>query len=353
MFRSGLPGWLVRSSSALLLLSALLTGPDALAQTDAATAEALFEQGRDLLRAGKTTEACPKLAESQRLDPATGTLLALAMCHEADGKLASAWAEFVSAEALSRNEGRADREEVAQGRVQALRPRLSTLEIRVPSQVAILAGVEIRRDGIVLGGGAWNVAVPVDGGEHVVAVTAPGKITWQGTSVVKAQSDRAVLEVPALQPAPAGPSRAPESRSSVDLNSPPDTAARGRWGTLEWAGVGTAGAGVVALGIGGFFLSSALGKKSDSKSDCSGNACGDEGYSQRSDAVSRGNTATILGVAGGVLVAAGATLFVVGRVKAKPRRADSGRREGSAPERAALVLGASPAGLGAQFSTPF
>jgi len=218
----------------------------------------------------------------------------------------------------------------------------------VPSEVAALSGLEIRRDGVVLGRGAWNVAVPVDGAEHSIDVTAPGKVAWQGKVVVKAESDAAVLEIPALQVAPAEQERSSQGLRTLDT-SPADAGSASRWGALEWAGVGTAGAGVVALGVGGYFLSSALGKKSDSEQDCTGNACGPQGYSQRTSAVSQGNTATILGIAGGALLAGGATLFIVGRVKASRTRTDSD----SPPQSATLALAASPASLAAEFSARF
>src|SRR6478752_1716665 len=168
--RSRLAVWTV-----LVVLSELRPRTAFAQGANAATAEALFEQGKQLLRAGNAPAACPKLAESQRIDPSTGTLLALAMCHEADGKLASAWAEFITVEARARNEGRLDREQAAHARSQALRPRLSTLEIRVPAAVAALPGLEVRRDGAVQGSGAWNVVVPLDAGEHVIQVSAPCK----------------------------------------------------------------------------------------------------------------------------------------------------------------------------------
>jgi hypothetical protein len=308
----------------------------ALAQSaDTATAEELFEQGKQLLRAGNAAAACPKLAESLRIEPSTGTLLALAMCHEADGKLASAWAGFVSVEARARNEARPDREQAAHARAQALRPRLSTLEIRVPAQVASLEGVEVRRDGTVLGHGAWNVVVPMDGGEHLVEVSAPGKLTWRGKVQVKPEAEAAVLTVPPLASAPAG-------ATSPSADGKP----AGHFGTLEWTGIGLAGAGVVGLGVGGYFLSSALGKKSDSSNDCEGNVCGAEGSAARRSAVSNGKAATVFGIAGGVLAVGGATLFVVGRVRARPG-------ESAPPSAGQLAFSVGPAGAGAQYSAHF
>jgi hypothetical protein len=312
-----------------------LSASPALAQSaDTATAEELFEQGKQLLRAGNAAAACPKLAESLRIEPSTGTLLALAMCHEADGKLASAWAGFVSVEARARNEARSDREQAAHARAQALRPRLSTLEVRVPAEVGSVRGVEVRRDGTVLGRGAWNVVVPMDGGEHIVEVSAPGKLTWRGKVQVKAEAEAAVLTVPPLAPAPA-------AASSPTANSKPP----GRFGPLEWTGIGLAGAGVVGLGVGGYFLGSALGKKSDSAKDCDGNLCGPDGSAARRDAVSSGNTATVFGVVGGVLAVGGATLFVVGRLRARPGE--------SAPSGGQLAFSAGPGGVGARYSARF
>ncbi len=48
-------------------------------------AEALFREGREAMKRGDYAVACPKFEESQKLDPANGTLLNLALCEEALG----------------------------------------------------------------------------------------------------------------------------------------------------------------------------------------------------------------------------------------------------------------------------
>lgn len=49
---------------------------------DAVRASALFAEGRQLMAAGDYASACPKLAESQALDPAADTALDLGICYQ-------------------------------------------------------------------------------------------------------------------------------------------------------------------------------------------------------------------------------------------------------------------------------
>src|SRR5882724_2808972 len=143
--------------AALSVVAALVASTPAWAQSaDSAASETLFREGKRLLDHKEFARACPKLAESFRLEPATGTLLALAMCHEGDGKIASAWAEYADAAGRARREGRPDREQAALQWASALEPRLSTLTILVPDAVARTQGLEVKRDGITVGQAGWG-----------------------------------------------------------------------------------------------------------------------------------------------------------------------------------------------------
>lgn len=79
-----------------IVSAALSVSTTSLAQdeTPAQVAESLFREGRDAVKKGDYAVACPKFAESQRLDPANGTLLNLALCEEGWGRLADARAHL-------------------------------------------------------------------------------------------------------------------------------------------------------------------------------------------------------------------------------------------------------------------
>src|SRR5688572_14952271 len=94
-----------RLSVALALaLTTLCAAPPALAQTarDPAAAEALFNTAKELLKAGDWANACAKFRASMELDPAVGTQIKIAKCHEHDGKLATAWYAYQRARQLNR-----------------------------------------------------------------------------------------------------------------------------------------------------------------------------------------------------------------------------------------------------------
>jgi serine/threonine-protein kinase len=158
---------------ATMLASCLLAAP-AIAQTlDKSAAVTLFDEAQQLMEAGRYAEACPKYAESNRLDAQLGVLLHLADCYEKTGKLASAWVCFRDAADLA--DRRADeRSLTAKQRAQALESRLSRLTVTVP-QAADVTGLEVRRDGALLTESLWGVAIPVDSGRHTITATAPGK----------------------------------------------------------------------------------------------------------------------------------------------------------------------------------
>jgi len=297
---------------------------------DKALATVLFQQGRALMTDGKIPEACLKLEESERLDPGGGTILNLALCHEQEGRLARSWSEFNEAAGRARKDGRRDRESAAVEHARALEPRLSRLTVVVPGSVQV-PGLQVERDGRELGPGAWSTAMPVDGGEHIVRATAPGRAPFTAKVVIAREHDVQSIEIPVLAtPVVVVTPPSFSSAAPAPAIAPPFMTAH----RLRWAAIGTGGVGVVALGGAGYALATALSAKKASNTDCMGDVCGPVGRQQRSDAVSRGNLATIFGVGGAVLVGAGATLFYLGRRSSVPKE------EARGPTR--LLLGAAP-----------
>lgn len=209
-----------------LVAAASLT-PRAWAQSEtrAAVAEGLYRQARDLMAAGKYDEACPKFAESQRLDPATGTLLNLAACHERQGKLATAWIEYSEALAAARRDQREDRVEYARQRGAELEAKLSRLTLLL-APGADVPGLSLELDQATIGRAVIGAPMPIDPGSHTVTARAPGKKPWTQTIEIGAIADQKTVTIPLLEDAPAEPAAptttAPPASLSVAPAAPTD-----------------------------------------------------------------------------------------------------------------------------------
>jgi Tetratricopeptide repeat len=280
-----------------------------------AAAEALFNQGRSLMTAGKYGEACDKFEASQQLDPGLGTMLNLAECYEKTGRTASAWAEYREAIPLARAAGSKARLELATERAKALEERLSTLTIRAMAGDAETAQLEVRRDGVALQPGEMGAPIPVDPGEHVIEATAPGKHPWSSKVQVTGDAAKVAVEIPKLEstekttapppPPPAPPLTTPPANTAKAADSSAGSGQR-------ITGLVLGGAGAVGLGLGAFFGLQASSKWSDAKSKCADYpyGCAADAQDLRSSAHSQATVSTVGFLAGGALLAAGVALYL-------------------------------------------
>lgn len=247
------PRWLVPWAACASL--ALVGAPARADTSNSALAESLYQAARDLMAQGNYAAACPKFAESYRVGPATGTLLNLAACHEAEGKVATAWGEFTEAAVLARRDGRTDRVQFAEERSNALLPKLSRLTISAEPGVDVSA-LEIRLDGSVVGAATLGVAAPVDPGEHVVDVTSVGKKPIIIRVTLAPDADQKTVTIPALAAAPAAPpppvaaqpvSPAPAPPKEVERSRPIPTSAYVAGGATVALGAATIVTGAMYL----------------------------------------------------------------------------------------------------------
>ena len=168
---------------------------------EVALAEMLYRQGRQLIAEGKVSEACPKFAESYRLDAATGTLLNLASCHESEHKLATAWLEYSEAVTLARHDRREDRIRFAQEHLSAIEPKLSRLTVVVPPGVEA-PDLEIQVDRVSVRRAAWGVPSPLDPGAHTVEARAKGRKAWSKEFKIDRDATNVTVTIPSLEPEP-------------------------------------------------------------------------------------------------------------------------------------------------------
>lgn len=266
-------------------------------------ADALFREGREASDKGDYARACPKFAESQRLDPAPGTLLNLAVCEEHLGNLRSA------------------REHLT-----ALLPQLSVSDERAPFAKELLAKIDARFSRLVLslapGAPAGTEVKDAEGkvlplgselvlepGARTLTVSAPGHNPTE-LRLSLAAGQREAREV-APQPLPSEV-KAPGPGGPL---GPAVPAKGGSSSTLQIVGIASGGVGVAALGVAAVSGVVLLSKKKHLDDLCQKKVC-------PRDALNEANTTPllplntvswVLAIAG---VGAGAALIILTREKA-------------------------------------
>lgn len=303
----------MRFVAALLGLEATLLAAPVCAQPAEPSARTLavdmFDAGDALVASGRIREACPKYAESYRLDPQLGALLHWADCLEQDRKLASAYAAFRDAAELAARAGD-QRRDFALARVRLLEPRLSRVIIETPN-TPLPPKATIQLDSVRILASGLGVGVALDPGEHSLRVSAPGYESFSRKFTVAGEGQLQRLEIPPLaqisRPAPVLAS----APAPILVQSP---APERRGVSQKWIGVGVGGAGVVAMGVSAVFFANMahlLNEREElcPRSPCSAGTDRSRVRALESDARTAEAWAIGLSLSGLLAAAAGAVLY--------------------------------------------
>jgi PEGA domain len=325
-----------RSTRALAIIAIVCLASSARAQSSAPSASgpdeqrrtALYTEGFDAATAGRWAEAKDRFAEALAIRASAKVYFSLAQAEEQLGQLASASRDYKHALEDARAAGENDVASAAGGALAALEPRVPRVRVVVTGASGAVATL----DGQTV---AVNTPIAVDPGAYHIVVSAPGKREAQATVAV---GERQQLDVPLRL----------EEEASANSTSSGATEAAGpstQRTSFPWRTVGlvTAGAGLVALGVGTYFGLDAKSKNDQSNSsgcNASNNDCTPSAAAIRRDAITAGNTSTVLFVVGGVLAAGGVALWLL----APAPQADGAVGVSAAP----LIV---PGGAGLSLST--
>ncbi len=291
--------------------------PAAVQTPSEARAEARFREGSEAFDQGRVDDACAAFGESLHLFATLGTLLNLALCHEKQGRVATAWAEFVHAGAWATDR---DRRDFAKQHAARLERSLPRLRVEVEGN----APVQVTLDGDSLSDARRAMPLFVDPGAHNLTAAAPGRRSFSTTVTIapNPSGDAPVLvTLPELEPLPEAAPVAP---------APPAPPAPSRSSRVA-AGWIAGGVGGLALGAGVAFGIDALSRTESLGSRCTGEC--DFGPAKTAEAVSLAMLVT--GAAG---IAAG-TWLLLGPARTSPRPIALYVAPNAAPHAAGLSLG--------------
>jgi hypothetical protein len=298
----------MRALVATILVAALATNAAAEpAAGDQPIALALFEEGKQLATSGDFTAACPKFEAAARLTHWLGVELNLADCYEHLGRTASAWILFLKA-ADHADRDHDPRGAYARSRAESLAPSLARLTITTAEPAHADTALELRIDRVVVDTNAFGIALPLDPGEHVVEVSAPGRVTFSRRLVLTAGATT-TLEIPTLEirtlEAPTLDAPTLASASSPSEPRP----GRSHHPFARWLG----GAGALLAGTSVVFgIDAKLRYDAATREHCDAHiACDDVGLDAIRSARRRGDIATVTGIAGVAAMAGAVVIYAL------------------------------------------
>jgi hypothetical protein len=290
-------------------------------------AESFFRQGLREFDAGAYDAACAALTESLRLDPKLGTLLNLALCHEKQGKTASAWVEYTHAAAWAAGIGQTERHDFASDHVTLLERRLFRVMLVLPIEPELKVEVDHQS----LPEPEPVLPVFLDPGDHLITVSAPGRKRFETVFHVLPGANAQDLPIPALQAEVVPP-----------LPPPPPPPPPERPDTQRIAGLVIGAAGLAAVGVSAYLGIRSVVTLGEVGAHCSGNVCDAAGLNLHSQARAAETASLVCLGAGALALGTGAALTFTLRSK------HPARKTAASPT---LTFQALPAGAGLGFGS--
>jgi hypothetical protein len=303
----------MRFGSLVLTLSLLLAAPAAASAEPAgihSMADDYFRLAREAFTEKDYKHALELFRTSHGLEPGRGKLINIALCEDQVGQLVSALKHFreVAPEFPTEDE-----------RGSLARVHIAQLELRIPRlRIGLAAwapvGTKVALDGDAIAPSALGTDIPVDAGEHVLTVSAPG-LPERRYDVMLEEGKRAVLTLETF----AGPAHV---ATGDDARRP-----IGPGIALGAAAVAGLGAGAVFVALRQREISDAEGRKSEilkaGKTCVAGKPTFDATLcAQQASSTARGDTfgtvSIVAFVAGGVATASALTYLLWPASKAAP-----------------------------------
>lgn len=317
----------MRVHSFLVPGALLFTAAVAHAQTDLerATARDAANSGRAAFESGQYEQAIDSFTRAESLVHAPPHLLFLARSQAKLGRLVAAHETYlkITREALKPNAPKAfnDAQSAAEQELPAVDARLPYVTVSL--QGAPADGVTVQMDSISLPEAMIGIPLPADPGQHTFK--ASGTATGDPVTVTLAEAAKqtVVLKVHStgLPAAGAAPIAGPAGPIVTSASSPQAEPLAADTSQLKGSGLRLAsyasfGVGAVGLGVGTYFLLKSSSTRSDANKlfdDChTKGPCEDRVNAKDSDANSQRTIGVAGVVVGGVGVAAGITLLVLG-----------------------------------------